>query len=53
MYVHIHTHNGILFIHKKEWNNALCSNIHGPRDYHTKRSKLDKYEYMILLICGN
>ena len=21
---------------KKEWNNAICSNIGGPRDYHTK-----------------
>ena len=22
--------------HKKEKNNAMCSNIDGPRDYHTK-----------------
>ena len=21
---------------KKERNNAICSNMHGPRDYHTK-----------------
>ena len=28
--------------HKKEWNNAICSNIEGPRDYHTKLSKSDK-----------
>ena len=21
--------------HKKEWNNAICSNMDGPRDYHT------------------
>ena len=21
---------------KKEWNNAICSNMNGPRDYHTK-----------------
>ena len=20
----------------KEWNNAICSNMDGPRDYHTK-----------------
>ena len=26
-------HNGILLIHKKEWNNAICSIMHGPRDY--------------------
>ena len=25
--------------HKKEWNNAICCNIDGPRDYHTKWSK--------------
>ena len=33
-----HTHNGILFGHKKEQNNAICSNMGGPRDDHTKRS---------------
>ena len=38
---------------KKEWNNAFCSNVDGPRDYHTKWSKSDKDKYhMILLICG-
>ena len=30
---------GILLSHKKEWNNAICSNMHGPRVYHTKWSK--------------
>ena len=24
---------------KKEWNNAICSNMNGPRDYHTKWNK--------------
>ena len=33
--------NGILLSHKKEWNNAICSNMDGPRDYHTKWSKSD------------
>ena len=23
----------------KEWNNAICSHMDGPRDYQTKRSK--------------
>ena len=32
-------YNGILLSHKKEWNNAICSNIDEPRDYHTKWSK--------------
>ena len=32
-------------------NNAICSNIDEPRDYHTKWSKSNKY-HMISLICG-
>ena len=31
----------ILLSHYKEWNNAVCSKIDGPRDYHTKWSKLE------------
>ena len=27
-------HRGLLLSHKK-WNNAICSNMDGPRDYHT------------------
>ena len=27
---------------KKEWNNAICSNMVGPRDGHTKRSKSER-----------
>ena len=27
---------------KREWNNAICSNMNGPRDYHTKWSKSDR-----------
>ena len=29
-------------ISKKEWNNAICSNVDGPRDYHTEWSWSDK-----------
>ena len=53
---HTHTHTHI-YIHtytmeyysaiKKEWNNAICSNMDGPRDYHTKQSKPDKDKYHI------
>ena len=25
--------------HKREWNNAICSNMNGPKDYHTEWSK--------------
>ena len=47
----IATDNGILLIHKKEWNNAISSKMDGPRDYHTKWSKSEKYKYhMISLI---
>ena len=38
----VYTYNGILFSHKKEWNNAICNNMDGPRDYHTKWSKSDR-----------
>ena len=31
----------ILLSHKKEWNNAICSFMDGPRDYHSKWSMSD------------
>ena len=31
----------------KEWNNAICSNMDGPGDYHTKWSKSEKDKYDI------
>ena len=38
---------------KKEWNNAICSNMNGPRSFHTKWSKTvrDKHQ-VVSLICG-
>ena len=45
-------YTGVLVI-KKEGNNAICSNIDGPRDNHTKWSKSEKDKYhMISLMCG-
>ena len=38
----LHIDNGILLSHKKEQNNAISSNMDGPRDYHTKWSKSDR-----------
>ena len=35
----VHTYNGILLSHKKERNNAICSNMDGPGDHFTKQSK--------------
>ena len=43
----VHIYNRISLSHKKEWNNAICSNMDGPRDYHTKSSKSDKGKYYI------
>ena len=37
-----HIYNGILPIHKKEWNHAICSNMEGTRDSHTKWSKPER-----------
>ena len=38
---------------KKPQNNAICSNMDGPRDYYTEWSKTEKDKYrMIFLICG-
>ena len=37
----------------KKWNNAICSTMDGPRDYHIEWSKTEKEKYhMISLICG-
>ena len=30
----------------KRWNNDICSNMDGPRDYHTKWSKSDRERQM-------
>ena len=38
-HISTYTYNGILLNHKKEWNNAICSNMDGPKDCHTKWSK--------------
>ena len=35
-------YNGILLSHKKEWNNAICSNMVATRDYHTKWNKSER-----------
>ena len=31
----------MLLSHKKEWNNAICSNMNGSRGYHTNQTKPD------------
>ena len=38
----VHIYHGILFGHKKEWNNVICSNMDVTRDHHTKWSKSER-----------
>ena len=38
----VYIHNGILLSHKKEKNNAMCSNMDGTRDSHI-RAAVKKY----------
>ena len=38
----VHIYNEILLSHKKEQNNAICSNMDGPRGYRTKWSKSER-----------
>ena len=37
-----HIHKGILLSHDKEWNEAICIDMDGPRYYHTTRGKSDR-----------
>ena len=37
----------MLLSHKKEQNNAIGSNMDGPRDYHTKWSKSENAKYLM------
>ena len=49
----VYTHSGVLFSHKKEGNNAIWSNMDGPRDYYTKWSQTEKDKHHdTSLICG-
>ena len=43
----VQIYNGILLSHKKG-NRAICSDMDGPRDYHTKWSKSDREETNIV-----
>ena len=38
----VYKHNGILLSHKKEQNNAICSNMDGTRDSHTEWSQSER-----------
>ena len=40
--IYIYIYNGIQLGHKKEQNHAICSNMDGTRDSHTKWSKSER-----------
>ena len=44
--------NGIALSHWKEWNNAICSYMDGPTDYHTKQSKSERERQISCNIIG-
>ena len=44
----MHVYNGILFSHKEEWNDAICSSIDGPKGYHIKWSMSDRKKTNII-----
>ena len=46
----IRIYNGILVSLKKEWNNPICNNMNGPRNYHAEWNETEKDN--IPLICG-
>ena len=46
-------HSGILFSHKRECNDTICSNTDGPRDDYTKSATHRKSgSVKISLVCG-
>ena len=46
-------HNGILLSHKKEQNNAICSNMDATRYSQSEVSQKEKDKYHVIsLICG-
>ena len=48
----VYIHNGILPSHNKEQNNAIYSNMDGPKDSHTKGGKSERNTIVMSLIFG-
>ena len=42
----VRIYNAVLLSLLKKWNNAICSNMDGPRDYHTKWSKSEREQIL-------
>ena len=50
----VYIYNGILLSHKKGWGNAICSNMDGLRDHHTRLTKSERerqISYDITYMC--
>ena len=43
----VHIHSGTLVSHEEEQNDVICSNVEGPRDYHTKWSQVTKMTSLV------
>ena len=50
----VHIYSGVLLIHKKEQNCAICRDVDGPRDFiQSEISQKEKNKHRILThICG-
>ena len=49
----VHVYNVILLSHNKEWDNAIYSNMDGPRDCHTEsnmsnRERQTSYDFIYM-----
>ena len=42
IYIHIYTHNVILFSHKKDQSLAICDNMDGPCGHYAQWNKSDR-----------
>ena len=49
----VHMYNRILLGHKKEWYNAICSNMDATRDDHTKWSQRKTNTIIYYLYCSH
>ena len=51
VYTYVCIYDGIFLSQEKEWNIAICHNMDGPRDSHTKWGKSDRERQIIYHFC--
>ena len=49
----VYIHNGILLSHKKEWHNAICSNMDGARESHPEWNQPERQRQILYDIAYN